>query len=1294
MTDSEIDAIYRKRELKASADKSLIFPAIWQEINSNVYTYKRRKSIKEEDIAICQCRPVDGKGCLENCINRILNIECTPGFCPCEGACRNQRFFRRQHADVEIRPADDKGFGLFAKALIHDGEFVTEYMGEILDEMEYLRRRTFYAESGHKHYYFMQIGNGEVIDACRMGNAGRFMNHSCDPNCETQKWLVKGDLRVGFFTTRSVQAGEELTFNYNFQTEKPIRCYCGSSNCTGSIGGQKTLSHTIRHTEEAPELLKEGRHPPPPIMVRGEDVDEVLESFLAQQVGVFDPTVSSNGDQIKQRLKELYKSHGYYNLAESLESEDLSKANFTPRGLTNDQPVSSSSGDLSEKQRSRDLISNRLVNRKRLRGRGGRSSCSSSSLERYPSSSILSGNKGTGTRSSKGTTLNKHSSTTRSRLDPDRRRSEVDLSLDDITAESGKLYNPSRRNIVKVLRLFNLIEIGKTEKERLEAEQERERRRSELEQSMKIPSGNLGVTTRTPSKPVFIGGYCIDPSMKEDALNVVLNTIDPTARGLFIEFGILSQLQQVIGRNFAPQYSVMLRKILKVVDCLPLKYSDFEKTRSSHGPMGHLIITLTYHKDNGVRNKALAIARQYNLVTESQLEESVQQNEALDRQISMQDSSGYYRPRIDTRRAPEALVKRPFHGAMHQQMNLYGQEFSSEGNAGYVQNQPPPPPPPPPPYPDHEKSQTQESDGFGLDATGGSLSLPPGFGCTTTTTTRPHSGFREYENDVNLQSSQFSKSGDFRIRRQFRHDSVSMRAPHEPKKALQGRIIRSVQTCSQPKQKEGLFSNELGKTMDLSQKAHGEILAKEAKESAEALSKRQRVMDEKEVVGIESSEKPSGCELEGWDHLNQDFKEFVSQTLRRRIQKYQQPEHPLKLRCDEAEALFKKLYDSIICIEENAFGSFARDKIKRHVSKYKLELNIKEPLLKSLEILSHFSLGQKSNHPFYELETFRVEQRVAKEINKRGLDVCLEESHLTSLKKTKGKVRDVYDLGNKLLFVTTDRLSAFDRYLLCCPFKGQVINQTSSWWFNKTAEIVPNAVVATPDPNVLIMKKTKVFPIEFVVRAYMTGTTSTSLWTNYSQGVREYCGHRLPEGLSKNDALLEPMITPTTKSDVHDELISGKEIVDQGLMTLDDWEATCSLALKLFKFGRELASKKDLILVDTKYEFGKDDDGNILLIDEVHTPDSSRFWIQSSYEERKSQGEDPDNFDKEFIRRWYTAQCDPYKTKSLPIIPEKLLLSLASRYVFLYEAMTDIEFVPSEDLDINNRIYENIKNWI
>ncbi|CAI5498876.1 unnamed protein product, partial [Closterium sp. Naga37s-1] len=191
-----------------------------------------------------------------------------------------------------------------------------------------------------------------------------------------------------------------------------------------------------------------------------------------------------------------------------------------------------------------------------------------------------------------------------------------------------------------------------------------------------------------------------------------------------------------------------------------------------------------------------------------------------------------------------------------------------------------------------------------------------------------------------------------------------------------------------------------------------------------------------------------------------------------------------------------------------------------------------------------------------------------------------------------------------------------------------VLNQTSAWWFEQTAPIVPNAFLSSPDPNVTIFRKCKVFPVEFVVRGYITGTTSTSLWTVYNNGARSYCGNDLPEGLRKNDRLAANILTPTTKAVDHDEPVTPEKIASRGLMTREEFETTRDLALKLFAFGQQVAGEHGLILVDTKYEFGKDSDGNIRLIDEVHTPDSSRYWIASTYEQRHEEGLEPQNIDK------------------------------------------------------------------
>lgn len=312
-----------------------------------------------------------------------------------------------------------------------------------------------------------------------------------------------------------------------------------------------------------------------------------------------------------------------------------------------------------------------------------------------------------------------------------------------------------------------------------------------------------------------------------------------------------------------------------------------------------------------------------------------------------------------------------------------------------------------------------------------------------------------------------------------------------------------------------------------------------------------------------------------------------------------------------------------------------------------------------------------------------------------ALPFCLTETSLPFGKKYKGKVRDTYDLGDQLILVTTDRQSAFDRYLAAVPYKGQVLNLTSVWWFKNTQAIVPNHLIAVPDPNVAIVKKCKIFPIEFVVRGYISGSTSTSLWTQYQKGIRDYCGITFPDGLRKNQKLESPVITPTTKETVHDRPISPHEIVAEGWMTREDWDEASSYALKLFQHGMEVAQRHGLILVDTKYEFGRDAEGRIILVDEIHTPDSSRYWLFNSYQERFEAGKEPENIDKEFLRLWFVDHCDPYKDKVLPQAPQELIVTLASRYIQLYEMITGESFVyDSKPVPVNDRILHNIQRWL
>ncbi len=308
------------------------------------------------------------------------------------------------------------------------------------------------------------------------------------------------------------------------------------------------------------------------------------------------------------------------------------------------------------------------------------------------------------------------------------------------------------------------------------------------------------------------------------------------------------------------------------------------------------------------------------------------------------------------------------------------------------------------------------------------------------------------------------------------------------------------------------------------------------------------------------------------------------------------------------------------------------------------------------------------------------------------LSCAFRDSNLPLPNKTSGKVRDWYDLPDgKRLIITTDRLSAFDRILAAVPYKGQVLNQLSAWWFEQTQDIIPNHIVSLPDPNAAIVHIAEPFPVEVIVRGYITGVTSTALWYRYSVGERDIYGYNFPDGLRKNQALPEPIITPTTKGGAtgHDERLTCAEVVEKGLLDQHTWDQVQSAALAIFKRGQEMAHKAGIILVDTKYEFGCAADGSVMLIDEVHTPDSSRFWKAATYEARFAAGEDPENFDKEFVRLAY-AEKGYRGDGEIPSMPDELWVSASERYIQIYEMLTGKEFVPGA-YPVQERLLENLR---
>jgi len=306
---------------------------------------------------------------------------------------------------------------------------------------------------------------------------------------------------------------------------------------------------------------------------------------------------------------------------------------------------------------------------------------------------------------------------------------------------------------------------------------------------------------------------------------------------------------------------------------------------------------------------------------------------------------------------------------------------------------------------------------------------------------------------------------------------------------------------------------------------------------------------------------------------------------------------------------------------------------------------------------------------------------VSPAILRAALPHCLVTTDFPSLgEKYEGKVRDNYSRDGTRFIVVSDRISAFDRVLGAIPFKGQVLNRMAGWWFERTRGSAPNHMVGMPDPNVLQCVECTPVLVEMVVRAYATGTTSTSLWTHYERGVRVFCGHRLPEGLKKHQKLPEPIVTPTTKAPKGEHDVSGsrEEILATGKVTAADFDEAAAVAMRLFAVGQRMCAERGLILVDTKYEFGRTPDGKLVVIDEIHTPDSSRFWKAATYDDRFRAGEDPDPLDKDFVRRWYIAQG--YKGDGEPpAMPDDVRVGAAERYIAAYEQITGEAFVPDTD---------------
>lgn len=309
---------------------------------------------------------------------------------------------------------------------------------------------------------------------------------------------------------------------------------------------------------------------------------------------------------------------------------------------------------------------------------------------------------------------------------------------------------------------------------------------------------------------------------------------------------------------------------------------------------------------------------------------------------------------------------------------------------------------------------------------------------------------------------------------------------------------------------------------------------------------------------------------------------------------------------------------------------------------------------------------------------------------------CLEGTDFPTLgKKYEGKVRDNYTKDEKRFIIVTDRLSAFDRIITLVPFKGQVLNQMAQFWFEQTKDIMGNHVIEFPDPNVVVAKECVPLPIEMVVRGYITGVTTTSAWYNYEKGVRNFCGNILPDGLQKNQKFDEPILTPSTKAEKggHDESVSREEILERTNLTAEQYDEIAEKSLKLYKKGVEIAAKQGIILVDTKYEFGTTPDGEIVLIDEIHTPDSSRFWFANEYDQRFAAGEEQKKIDKEYLREWLANEHNFRGEGEVPEIPDDIKAETARRYIEAFELITGQEF-QAEVGSVSDRLQSNLQKYL
>eukprot|EP00198_Chlamydomonas_reinhardtii_P005407 XP_001694743.1 histone methyltransferase [Chlamydomonas reinhardtii] len=688
-------------------------PAVWQLLKDNVLTHRKRKVQDEDDIMICHCKPVwrGGDGCGPDCINRMLCIECVPGFCPSEDKCTNQMFSKRMYANLEIRRAGAKGFGLFALEDIKAGQFIIEYIGEVLEEDEYQRRKEYYMSVGQRHYYFMNIGNGEVIDACRKGNISRFINHSCEPNCETQKWLVHGELAIGLFAVRDIPKDTELTFDYNFERygDKPMRCYCKSGGCRKFIGG--TQDNFDVSLLPAVETVEDATHDWPPIMLGETDMDPNMRMLLDWRVGTRVDRPKEMG--MVTRLERLCKARNvnwtvdyFYNptfvpvqkqsaqplilppelpTAQAVTGKGAGAAQQQTSGgsgkAEKDKPGADStpapSTAKSKQQRKAEKAAATATAGKgkasaakqdkqdKQRAEGGAAAVSKLQLEDGAAAGPGPGSLAqamAGTPQFRGPKAlfkqwkimqqqdatpapaveEKPAAAPSSPPSPRSPRSQspspsqrsggadAEAGLEDEDAEvevraaaaAAAKHAPLRKRLKRlpVKKPPPPAPVPEAPQQQNGSAAKASARKQSMDRSAS-PARSSEIDRRL-DEVVGATGRLKDPSRQNIIkrarmadlsllLDVVLKTTSSAAKKDFVTCGLLTQLHQAMGRNTGKEYCVILRKVLRVVEALPLEANDVYSVRSAHGNFADMLRQLSTNADYDVRTKAAALLKKF-----------------------------------------------------------------------------------------------------------------------------------------------------------------------------------------------------------------------------------------------------------------------------------------------------------------------------------------------------------------------------------------------------------------------------------------------------------------------------------------------------------------------------------------------------------------------------------------------------------------------------------------------------------------------------------------------------------